>query len=185
MGTMRFVPAALVAVPLAVLAQAPAPKKAKTIDELAAMFDSATLKTVPCFECHLPQAVTLEEDAIAAELAGALFAASGKDEGAAGAKVAKLQITCIVCHSERTIARRLVSGSPQGKVLHGSTGAGRGVVPQRRQSQPSEAREEALEIKLPEGVRVSEVAVGSLPRGPEPGWTGTHSRGDKTLTLDR
>ena len=159
MGTMRFVPAALVAVPLAVLAQAPAPKKAKTIDEVAAMFDSATLKTVPCFECHLPQAVTLVEDAIAAELAGALFAASGKDEGAARAKVAKLQITCIVCHSEKPIARRPVLGSPEAKVLHGSPGAGSGVAPPRRQPLPLEPRDGTFEIKLPEGVRVAEVAA--------------------------
>ena len=170
---MRLIPAALVAVPLAALAQAPAPKKAKTIDQLAAMFDSArckschediyaqwekshharpfmgvadglmlipvvrssafqvkspkeaTLKTFPCFKCHLPQAVTHGEDSVAVELAEALFTASDKDKpdkdkAAAKAKVAKLQITCLVCHHEKAIAHKLVLGAPEANVIYGT-----------------------------------------------------------------
>ncbi|HZY05271.1 MAG TPA: multiheme c-type cytochrome ExtKL [Anaeromyxobacteraceae bacterium] len=162
----------LLAAPLAA-AQAPAAKKAKTIDQLAAMFDSArckqchgeiyaqwekshharpfmgvagglmlipvvrssafqvkspkeaTLKTFPCFKCHLPQAVTHAEDSVAVELAEALFTASDKDKpdkdkAAAKAKVARLQITCIVCHNEKAIAHKLVLGPPQADVIYGS-----------------------------------------------------------------
>jgi hypothetical protein len=155
----------LLAVPL--LASA----KAKTIDELAAMFDStrckpchseiygqwekshharplmgvagglmmtpvvkasafqvkspkeATLKTFPCFKCHLPNAVAHAEDSVAVELTDALFTAAdaGKPEAekaAARAKVAKLQITCIVCHNEKAITHRLVLGNPEKDVLY-------------------------------------------------------------------
>jgi mono/diheme cytochrome c family protein len=162
----------LIAAPL-VSAQAQAGKKAKTIDQLAAMFDSArckschediykqwershharplmgvadglmmipvvrssafqvkspreaTLKTFPCFKCHLPQAVTHGEDSIAVELTEALFTASDKDKpdkdkAAAKAKVAKLQITCIVCHNEKAIAHKLVLGPPQPDAIYGS-----------------------------------------------------------------
>ena len=130
-----------IAVPLPAFAQ-----KAKTIDELAAMLDSAhcaechdviyaqweqsqharplmgirgtlnmtllatagaspflpadpkqaTLKTYPCFKCHLPQAVDCAEDSVAVELTEAIIA---QDK----AKIAKLQITCIVCHNEKAI----------------------------------------------------------------------------------
>src|SRR3990172_1301283 len=105
-------------------------EKAKTIDELAAMFDSssckschaeiyaqwekshharplmgvagglmmtpvvkasafkvnnskeATLKTFPCFKCHLPQAVGHAEDSVAQELTEALFVASDEKKSA-------------------------------------------------------------------------------------------------------
>jgi mono/diheme cytochrome c family protein len=173
MRTMRFIVMFLVAVPLTVLAQAPGPKKAKTIDELAAMFDSArckqchaeiygqwekshharplmgvadglmltplvkssafqvkspkdaTLRTFPCFKCHLPQAAAYAEDSLAVELTQALFTASDKDapdkdKAAARAKVAKLQITCIVCHNEMAITHKLVLGSPEKDVIYGS-----------------------------------------------------------------
>jgi mono/diheme cytochrome c family protein len=169
----NIVPALLLAaLPLAALGQQP-PRKAKTIDELAAMFDSArcmrchpevfarwekshharplmgvagglmltpvvkasafqvkaakdaTLKTFPCFKCHLPQAVTHAEDSVAAELADALFTAADKDKpdaakAAARAKVAKLQITCIVCHNEKAITHRLVLGPPERDVMYGT-----------------------------------------------------------------
>jgi len=147
--------------------------KAKTIDELAAMFDStrckqchaeifgqwekshharplmgvagglmmipvvrssafqlkspkdATLKTFPCFKCHLPQAVTHAEDSVAVELAQALWTASErdapeKDKAAAKAKAAKLQITCIVCHNEKAILHKLVLGAPEKDVIYGA-----------------------------------------------------------------
>jgi hypothetical protein len=85
----------------------------------------ATLKTFPCFKCHLPQAVAHAEDSIAVELTQALFTASDKDapdkdKAAAKAKVAKLQITCIVCHHEKAIAHRLVLGSPEKDVIYGT-----------------------------------------------------------------
>jgi len=166
------VPFLLIAVPL-MGPQAQAPKKAKTIDQLAAMFDSArckscheeiykqwekshharplmgvadglmmipvvkssafqvkspkeaTLKTFPCFKCHLPQAVAHGEDSIAVELTEALFTASDKDKpdkdkAAAKAKVARLQITCLVCHNEKAIAHKLVLGPPEANVVYGS-----------------------------------------------------------------
>lgn len=146
-----------VALPLVASAQ-----KAKTIDELAKMFDSssckachaeiyaawekshharplmgvkgglmltplatkgatafspddpkkATLKNFPCFKCHLPQAVTSAEDSVAVELAEALLA---KDS----AKVAKLQITCIVCHNTKSIIHKRELGEPEKGVLYG------------------------------------------------------------------
>jgi len=87
----------------------------------------ATLKTFPCFKCHLPQAVDHAEDAVAVELATALFTASDKDKpdadkAAAKSKVAKLQITCIVCHNEKAITHKLVLGSPEKDVIYGSSG---------------------------------------------------------------
>ena len=164
----------LIAAPLAASGQAaPKAKKAKTIDELATMFDSssckkchaeiyaqwekshharpfmgvggglmlipvvrasafqvkepkeATLATFPCFKCHLPQAVTSAEDSVAVELTQALFAASEKDapdaaKAAAKAKVAKLQITCLVCHNEKAIAHRRLLGAPEKGVVYGT-----------------------------------------------------------------
>jgi hypothetical protein len=139
-----------------------AAEKAKTIDELAAMYDSsrckdchadiyaqwekshharslmgvqdglmmtplakagatpfspadpskATIKTFPCFKCHLPQAVTMAEDSVAAEYAKALL--DGDKE-----KVGKLRITCIVCHNEKAIIHRLELGNPEKDVLYG------------------------------------------------------------------
>jgi mono/diheme cytochrome c family protein len=85
----------------------------------------ATLKTFPCFKCHLPQAVAHAEDSVAVELAEALFTASDKDKpdaakAAAKAKVAKLQITCTVCHNEKAIAHRLVLGAPAKDAVYGS-----------------------------------------------------------------
>lgn len=149
---------AVVVLPFAAYAE-----KAKTIDELAKMFDSsrcktchaeiyaqwekshharplmgvrgglmltplatkgatpfspdepkkATLKTFPCFKCHVPQALTHAEDSVAVELAEALAA---QDK----AKVAKLQITCIVCHNEKAIVHKLQDGQPAKGVLYGS-----------------------------------------------------------------
>jgi len=147
--------------------------KAKTIDELAKMFDSsqckachaeiyaqwekshhsrplmgvagglmltpvvkagafkvatskeATLKTFPCFKCHLPQAVAHAEDSVAQELTEALFVASDEKKSAeekaeAKGKVAKLQITCLVCHNEKAIAHKLVEGKPEPGMVYGT-----------------------------------------------------------------
>jgi hypothetical protein len=149
---------AFLAMPLAASAQ-----KAKTIDELAKMYDSssckschaeiyaqwekshharplmgvkgglmmtplatkgatafspedpkkATIKNFPCFKCHLPQAVTSAEDSVAVELAEALLA---KDS----AKVAKLQITCVVCHNTKAIIHTRELGAPEKGVLYGN-----------------------------------------------------------------
>jgi Cytochrome c554 and c-prime len=161
---MRKLCTALALVLLAFPALAPAEmQKAKTIDELAAMFDStsckecheaqyaqwekshharpfmgvgggmmltpvvkasafkvakaedATLKTFPCFKCHLPQALRWAEDSVAKELAAALMA-DPQDK----AKVAKLQITCKVCHWEKAIVHKLVEGQPKEGVIYGS-----------------------------------------------------------------
>jgi len=144
------------ALPLAASAQ-----KAKTIDELAKMYDSSrckschseiyaawekshharplmgvkgglmltplatkgatafspddpkktTIKNFPCFKCHLPQAVTSAEDSVAVELTEALLA---KDS----AKVAKLQITCVVCHNSKSIIHKRELGEPENGVLY-------------------------------------------------------------------
>jgi nitrate/TMAO reductase-like tetraheme cytochrome c subunit len=67
----------------------------------------------PCFKCHLPQAVTSAEDSVAVELAEALLA---KDS----AKVAKLQITCIVCHNSKAIIQKRELGAPEKGVLYSS-----------------------------------------------------------------
>jgi hypothetical protein len=96
----------------------------------------ATLKTFPCFKCHLPQAVTHAEDSVAAELAQALFAASEKDasdanKAAAKAKVAKLQITCIVCHHEKAILHRRLLGEPEKNVIYGSRDGPHGDPPDK------------------------------------------------------
>jgi len=162
---MRFLKLVLIvlviAVPLSAFAQ-----KAKTIDELAKMFDASrckgchgdiyaqwekshharplmgvkgglmltplalkkgekgstafseddptkmTIKNFPCFKCHLPQAVSSAEDSVAVELAQALIA---KDS----AKIAKLQITCIVCHNEKAIIHKRELGAPEKGVLYG------------------------------------------------------------------
>ncbi len=77
--------------------------------------EQATLKTFPCFKCHLPQALRWAEDSVAQELAAALMA-NPQDK----AKVAKLQITCLVCHSETAIAHRLKDGNPEPGVIYGS-----------------------------------------------------------------
>ncbi|GAB4483973.1 MAG: multiheme c-type cytochrome ExtKL [Thermodesulfovibrionales bacterium] len=159
----------LIAIPMTA-SSAPA-HKAKTIDELAKMYDSsqckschaeiysqwekshharpflgvsggmqlipvvkssafkvkdpkeATLKTFPCFKCHLPQAVTSAEDSVAVELTEALFAFSAENatddaKKAAKAKVAKLQITCLVCHNEKAITHKLVEGKPEKGVIY-------------------------------------------------------------------
>lgn len=141
--------------------------KAKTIDELAKMFDSSSCKgchaeiyaqwekshharplmgvkgglmltplalkkgekgstafseddpkkmkigSYPCFKCHLPHAITSAEDSVAVELTEALLA---KDS----AKVAKLQITCIVCHNEKAIIHKRELGAPEKGVIYGT-----------------------------------------------------------------
>lgn len=150
----------IVALPLTASAQ-----KAKTIDELAKMFDASSCKAChaeiyaqwenshharslmgvkgglmltplamkkgtpgstafseddpkkmkisnfPCFKCHLPQAVMHAEDSVAVELAEALLA---KDS----AKVAKLQITCTVCHNEKAIIHKRELGAPEKGVIY-------------------------------------------------------------------
>lgn len=73
----------------------------------------ATIKTFPCFKCHLPQATKYAEDSFAVEVAEALIA---KDS----AKIAKLQITCIVCHNEKAIVHKLTEGFPEKGVIYGS-----------------------------------------------------------------
>lgn len=67
----------------------------------------------PCFKCHLPQAVVSAEDSVAVELTEALLA---KDS----AKVAKLQITCIVCHNTKAIIHKRELGEPEKGVLYSS-----------------------------------------------------------------
>jgi len=183
---MRSIPLTclLLLAPLATPAAQPQERRAKTIDELAALFDSArckqchaeiyaqwershharplmgvagglmltpvvkasafqvkapkeaTLATFPCFKCHLPQAVTHGEDSIAVELADALFTAADKarpekDVAAARAKVAKLQITCVVCHHEKAIAHRRLLGAPEKDVIYGSKDGPHGDPPDR------------------------------------------------------
>jgi nitrate reductase cytochrome c-type subunit len=73
--------------------------------------EQATIKTFPCFKCHLPQAVTHADDAFAVDLAKALL--SGDKE-----KVGKLRITCTVCHNEKAIIHRLELGNPEEAVLY-------------------------------------------------------------------
>jgi len=73
----------------------------------------ATIKNFPCFKCHLPQAITSAEDSVAVELAEALIA---KDS----AKVAKLQITCIVCHNTKAIIHKRELGEPVAGVIYSS-----------------------------------------------------------------
>lgn len=85
----------------------------------------ATAKNYPCFKCHLPQGVTSAEDSVAVELTEALLAAgdaakSDKEKADAKAKVAKLQITCITCHSDKAILHRRELGEPQKGVLYSS-----------------------------------------------------------------
>jgi len=70
------------------------------------------ISNFPCFKCHLPQAVTSAEDSVAVELAEALLA---KDS----AKVAKLQITCVVCHNQKGIIHKRELGAPEKGVLYG------------------------------------------------------------------
>jgi nitrate/TMAO reductase-like tetraheme cytochrome c subunit len=163
-GFMKFLKLVLVlfimALPLTVFGE-----KAKTIDELAAMYDATrckschaeiyaqwekshharplmgvkgglmltplalkkgekgstafseddpkkmTVRNFPCFKCHLPQAITAAEDSVAVELTEALLA---KDS----AKVAKLQITCIVCHNDKAIIHKRELGGPEKGVLY-------------------------------------------------------------------
>ena len=162
---MKFLSLALALVLLTMPFTASA-EKAKTIDELAKMFDSSQCKSChaeiyaqwekshharplmgvkgglmltplalkkgekgatafseddpkkmkisnfPCFKCHLPQAITSAEDSVAVELAEALLA---KDS----AKVAKLQITCVVCHNQKGIIHKRELGAPEKGVLYG------------------------------------------------------------------
>jgi hypothetical protein len=71
----------------------------------------ATLKTFPCFKCHLPQALTSGTDAVAAEYAQALVAGDK-------AKVSKLNIGCVVCHNDKAIVHKLTDGFPEKDVLY-------------------------------------------------------------------
>lgn len=72
----------------------------------------ATRKTFPCFKCHLPQALDAA-DSVSAEIAVAV----AKNDSAT---IAKLQITCLVCHNEKAILHRLQEGKPQKGVLYGT-----------------------------------------------------------------
>lgn len=172
MKSMRLLLALLfVALPLA----SAAAEKAKSIDELAKMYDSssckgchaemysqwekshharplmgvkgglmltplamkgatafspddpkkATIKNFPCFKCHLPQAIISAADSVAVELTEALLTAadekaSDKAKADAKGKVAKLQITCIVCHNTKAIIHKRELGEPGSNVLYGN-----------------------------------------------------------------
>lgn len=70
------------------------------------------IKNYPCFKCHLPQAITSADDSVAVEFTEALLA---KDS----AKVAKLQITCLVCHNEKALIHKRELGEPKKDVLYG------------------------------------------------------------------
>jgi hypothetical protein len=85
---------------------------------------TATIKNYPCFKCHLPQAVISAEDSVAVELTQALLTASDekasdKSKADAKAQVAKLQITCIVCHNTKAIIHKRELGEPEKGVLYG------------------------------------------------------------------
>jgi len=85
----------------------------------------ATLKNYPCFKCHLPQALISAEDSVAVELTEALLTAadagaSDDAKKAAKAKVAKLQITCIVCHNTKAILHKREMGEPEKGVIYSS-----------------------------------------------------------------
>lgn len=85
----------------------------------------ATIKNYPCFKCHLPQANISAEDSVAVELTEALLTAadekaSEKAKADAKAKVAKLQITCIVCHNTKAIIHKRELGEPEKSVLYGT-----------------------------------------------------------------
>ena len=87
--------------------------------------NEATLKTFPCFKCHLPQAFAHAEDSVAQELTEALFVASdekksAEEKAAAKGKIAKLQITCLVCHNEKSITHKLVEGKPEQGMVYGT-----------------------------------------------------------------
>ncbi|MBI5205601.1 MAG: cytochrome C [Nitrospirae bacterium] len=69
------------------------------------------IKNYPCFKCHLPQAITSAEDSVAVELTEALLA---KDK----VKIAKLQITCIVCHNTKAIIHKRELGEPEKGVIY-------------------------------------------------------------------
>jgi mono/diheme cytochrome c family protein len=84
----------------------------------------ATIKNYPCFKCHLPHALISAEDSVAVELTEALQTAadakaSDKAKADAKAKVAKLQITCIVCHNTKAIIHKRELGEPEKGVLYG------------------------------------------------------------------
>jgi len=84
----------------------------------------ATIKNFPCFKCHLPQALISAEDSVAVELTEALLTAadekaSDKAKADAKGKVAKLQITCIVCHNTKAIIHKRELGEPGKNVLYG------------------------------------------------------------------
>src|SRR5512143_285287 len=85
----------------------------------------ATIKNFPCFKCHLPQALISAEDSVAVELTQALLTAadekaSDKAKADAKGKVAKLQITCIVCHNTKAIIHKRELGEPGKNVLYGN-----------------------------------------------------------------
>ncbi|KAF0143555.1 MAG: cytochrome c family protein [Nitrospirae bacterium] len=75
------------------------------------------IKNYPCFKCHLPQAITSAEDSVAVELTEALLA---KDK----VKIAKLQITCIVCHNTKAIIHKRELGEPEKGVIYSTKDMG-------------------------------------------------------------
>jgi hypothetical protein len=72
----------------------------------------ATRENFPCFKCHLPQALDAA-DSVSAEIAKAVAASDS-------ATIAKLQITCLVCHNKMAILHRLQEGQPEKGVVYGS-----------------------------------------------------------------
>jgi mono/diheme cytochrome c family protein len=85
----------------------------------------ATIKNYPCFKCHLPHAIVSAEDSVAVELTEALLTAADekaadKAKADAKAKIAKLQITCVVCHNTKAIIHKHELGEPAKGVLYGS-----------------------------------------------------------------
>lgn len=66
---------------------------------------------MPCLECHAPQ-VKNASDKVARQLAKA--AMDGDT-----ATLAKLNINCIVCHSDKAIVHQWVDGAPEKGVLYG------------------------------------------------------------------
>lgn len=85
----------------------------------------ATINNYPCFKCHLPHAIVSADDSVAVELTEALLTAADEKASddakkAARAKIAKLQITCIVCHNTKAIIHKRELGEPKPNVLYSS-----------------------------------------------------------------
>lgn len=74
--------------------------------------NKATMENFPCFKCHLPQARDAA-DSVAVEIAKAVSKSDSKT-------IARLQITCLVCHNRMAILHRLQEGQPEEGVLYGT-----------------------------------------------------------------